>query len=584
MSSCQASYTLLGFLLQKNDSLCALNAQFLRDYADRLVNALLWVSLITVTTLLLRRVFRLLRFWSKGRRIPGPPCPSFYGHSRFFSRTGSTGNLNEFLSRSHKEYGPIVRLWLGPTQLLVSVKDPELIKEMLLKAEDKLPLTGKAFRLAFGPSNLFVSSFEKVQKRRESLSTELNGSLLERVHDVSLKVANGIAERIDSAKFKGALDCGSVSQHMAFSIIGSAFFGDAFLVWSNAKVYEELLMMVAKDACFWASYKIPPLWKRSFWRYQQLCAQLKSLTRDIVQESRQHHKLSGSFNQYHRNETTTSGCMADSNAEVLFAKDTVASILFPGELNDCIDLSEESCGNIMGMMFHGCFTAAGLIGSILTRLVMHPEIQEKIYSEICSVCKKSSMPDVIEVQKMHYLFATVYESARLLPAGPLLQRCSLKHDLNLCANIIIPAGAILAVPTLLVQTDGSSWGIDASQFNPTRFLSKATNCSDHNDVKPNFRLTTSIEGSGAYGSPLTKCLGFEDPNANAAFLPFGSGVRACIGQKFAVTGITALLASLLQLYEVRLDPVSKKDPNPTMSDSVLQLPPSPSIVLVKRDC
>ena len=47
-------------------------------------------------------------------------------------------------------------------QLLVSVKEPALIKEILLKAEDKLPLTGRVFRFAFGRSSLFASSFEKV--------------------------------------------------------------------------------------------------------------------------------------------------------------------------------------------------------------------------------------------------------------------------------------------------------------------------------------------------------------------------------------------------------------------------------------
>lgn len=56
-----------------------------------------------------------------------------------------------------------MKLWLGPTKLLVSIKDPELIREMLFKAEDKLPLTGKAFHLAFGPSSLFASSFDKVR-------------------------------------------------------------------------------------------------------------------------------------------------------------------------------------------------------------------------------------------------------------------------------------------------------------------------------------------------------------------------------------------------------------------------------------
>lgn len=71
--------------------------------------------------------------------------------------------VSDILSKSHEEYGPAVKLWLGPTQLLVSIKDPELIKEMLLKAEDRLPLTGKAFHWAFGRSSLFVSSFNEVQ-------------------------------------------------------------------------------------------------------------------------------------------------------------------------------------------------------------------------------------------------------------------------------------------------------------------------------------------------------------------------------------------------------------------------------------
>ncbi|KAL5539564.1 hypothetical protein UlMin_045325, partial [Ulmus minor] len=65
------------------------------------------------------------------------------------------------LSDSHQKFGSVVKLWLGPTQLLVSIKDPNLIKEMLFKAADKFPLTGKAFNLAFGRSSLFASSFDK---------------------------------------------------------------------------------------------------------------------------------------------------------------------------------------------------------------------------------------------------------------------------------------------------------------------------------------------------------------------------------------------------------------------------------------
>lgn len=71
--------------------------------------------------------------------------------------------ISDILYKCHKKYGRVVKLWLGPTQLLVSIEDTELIKEVLLKAEDKLPLTGRAFHLAFGKSSLFISRFGKVR-------------------------------------------------------------------------------------------------------------------------------------------------------------------------------------------------------------------------------------------------------------------------------------------------------------------------------------------------------------------------------------------------------------------------------------
>lgn len=65
----------------------------LMDYAVREINALLWLFLIVVTALLLQRIVALLRLWDTGRRIPGPPCPSFFGHSKLISASGSGDNL-----------------------------------------------------------------------------------------------------------------------------------------------------------------------------------------------------------------------------------------------------------------------------------------------------------------------------------------------------------------------------------------------------------------------------------------------------------------------------------------------------------
>lgn len=50
--------------------------------------------------------------------------------------------------------------------------------------------------------------------------------------------------------------------------------------------------------------------------------------------------------------------------------------------------------------------------------------------------------------------------------------------------------------------------------------------------------------------PVDSSFVLNDPNENAAFLPFGSGIRACVGQKFVIQEIATLFASLIEQYEV----------------------------------
>ncbi|GAY55035.1 hypothetical protein CUMW_161320 [Citrus unshiu] len=434
----------------------------LREYAEWEINAFLWISLITVTLVLLQKVVKLFRLRHHARKIPGPPCSSFYGHCPLLS----TQSLTEVLAESHEKYGSVVKLWLGPTKLLVSIKEPALIKEMLSKAEDKPPLTGRAFRLAFGQSSLFASTFDRVEKRRVTLSTELNGRLLERGKR-NCKLISGMDHNFD-----------------------------------NETAYKRMEAALGGSSSFDA--------------------------------------------------------------------------LVSQEPSGYLQAREEPCRNIMGVMFHGYLTTAGLVGNILARLATHQDIQEKIYSEIIMARKGLGEKDQQSVDNMLLLLATIYESARLLPAGPFLQRCSLKHDLTLKSGVTIPAGTVLVVPIQLVQMDNCSWGIDASQFNPYRFLSKkGRQCDQLGNI-------SSTGNAEEYVDPRQSSFVLNDPNNNAAFLPFGSGSRACVGQKYVTQGIATLFASLLERYEIRLQPGSEKNPKPTVNNCVFQLLPCPEIDFVER--
>ncbi|PNT74652.1 hypothetical protein BRADI_1g19670v3 [Brachypodium distachyon] len=540
-SSCGAAvpYTLLGALLSGGGGSYAPSwpacggRAFLRDYARRSTNATLWVGLLAFTWVLLRRVAALLRLWALGSRLPGPPA--LLAGTGLAAVCRARGDVTGYLSKLHGKFGPVVRLWVGPCQLLVSIKDASIIKEMLIKAEDKLPLNGRIYSLACGRLGLFISSFEKVKSRRESLIVFLNEKLDVGASESSFKIIEAVLQRVGSTIDKDFLDCRSFSQHMAFNIIGAALFGDVFFDWPDAAAYEELLMMVANDSCLWASYAVPPFWKPGYRRYRALCAKLKILTRAIIRKSIDRNSVFSHKDL--RSCKKSEGVVQDPVGCTSLLDGIVSGHCLYEAVEGPHSSEEEICGNIVGLMLHGISTSANLVGNILTRLILYPKLKDQLYEDIVAVCDKSSGMEIDDVLRMQFLLATVCESARLLPAGPLLQRCSLRHDLTLKSSMTIPAGALLVVPLHLVQMDVSIWGNDACQFNPSRFLQKDIHLGE---------ILAAHKGSN--GIKL-----FAECEKTDSFLPFGSGSRACVGQKFAILGISMLIAFLLHDYEVLCD-------------------------------
>lgn len=73
---------------------------------------------------------------------------------RVFIRCGAA-----YLEKMHKIYGPVVRIWLSTSRLLVSVNDSDLSKLVLMSARDRPPSTLK-IRLPAANSMVFASERE----------------------------------------------------------------------------------------------------------------------------------------------------------------------------------------------------------------------------------------------------------------------------------------------------------------------------------------------------------------------------------------------------------------------------------------
>ncbi|KAL5976984.1 hypothetical protein ACLOJK_021322 [Asimina triloba] len=122
----------------------------------------------------------------------------------------------------------------------------------------------------------------------------------------------------------------------------------------------------------------------------------------------------------------------------------------------------------------------------------------------------------------------VNESLRLYPPVVATIRRA-KADVEL-GSYKIPSGTELLIPILAVHHDPGTWGPDAAKFNPARFAEGAARASLH---------------------PM-------------AFIPFGLGARACVGQNLALVHAKMTLAILLQRFSLRLSPSYQHAPTVLM--------------------
>ncbi|XP_008787550.2 cytochrome P450 78A5-like isoform X2 [Phoenix dactylifera] len=166
------------------------------------------------------------------------------------------------------------------------------------------------------------------------------------------------------------------------------------------------------------------------------------------------------------------------------------------------------------MIFRGTDTVAILLEWIMARMVLHPDIQSKVQSEMDAVVGNSRLVSDSDIPNLPYLQSVVKESLRMHPPGPLLSWARLAiHDVHV-GDHFIPAGTTAMVNMWAITHDERIWA-DPNEFRPERFMAE--------DV--------SILGS------------------DLRLAPFGSGRRVCPGKALGLATVHLWLAQLLQSFK-----------------------------------
>nr|XP_029733570.1 probable cytochrome P450 4ac1 isoform X1 [Aedes albopictus] len=164
-------------------------------------------------------------------------------------------------------------------------------------------------------------------------------------------------------------------------------------------------------------------------------------------------------------------------------------------------------------------------------LIAHDQlVQQRLFEEVQSMFNNQSNLTVQDYSDLKYMDRVIKESLRIYPPVPFISRL-ITEDVRYDGKFV-PKGTIMNVEIYDLHRDPEQFP-DPERFDPDRFLPE------------------QVQRRSPY-----------------AYVPFSAGPRNCIGQRFAMLELKAILTAVLR--EFRVLPVTKREDVVFIADMVLR--------------
>ena len=203
---------------------------------------------------------------------------------------------------------------------------------------------------------------------------------------------------------------------------------------------------------------------------------------------------------------------------------------------------EEVRSQVLLFMLAGHETTAIALTFALHLLGRHQDVQDGVRDEVREVLGDGS-PSAATIAALPLTTAVLKEAMRLYPSAPIMGRLTVAED-DLMGHRVAPGTNVVVVPWT-IHRHPEFWQ-DPLVFDPMRFTGGGT--------RP-------------------------EPSHRYAWMPFGGGPRACIGQHFSM--VEAVLALALILLEHRVTARADTDRLP-VSSLITLFPTEPVLARVER--
>ncbi|GBC02750.1 hypothetical protein RclHR1_00480007 [Rhizophagus clarus] len=436
------------------------------------------------------------------RKIPGPPPESIL-----------FGNIKTLLTEEDsyvkwiQKYGNIVKFYGIFNQTSILVADTKIIQDMTLNhvydfikppnlLADAILIAGRGLVLAEG---------EEHKRQRKMMNPAFAHNNVKEMVPTFIRVASTLIGLIEDKVNSGEsnINLTPYISKATLDVIGLAGFNYEFnsLTSSNelAEAYNALFNSPNPTLRFistvLANYipffrEIPIKMNRDF---KNACAIINRVSKKLMEEK---------YNEAKNGE--------------LKSKDLLSLLI---NINMALPDEEKITNDelqyqIMTFLIAGHETTSSTTLWCLYSLAHYPHEQDLLREELVKAFPDKSKfnPTFDEINSLEYLNCIVKETLRIYSPAPVVGRTNVED--KVFGEYLIPKNTTIRIALLALHKSPEIWGPTANEFDPKRWLDPS--------------VTKNV--------------------TNLNYLPFLTGTRSCIGNKFALTEFKILLSMLIRNF------------------------------------
>ncbi|KAE8736594.1 Cytochrome P450 CYP4, partial [Frankliniella occidentalis] len=306
----------------------------------------------------------------------------------------------------------------------------------------------------------------------------------------------------------------NVMSKLGAFVVGSIM-ETAFGVDATASEVLDQLVRASEDAFFIVAYRVLHPWLLLDWLFRM--SRLGRLSRhheDVISKMTERVMEAKKAQLERRTEVAESGqqdnAENDEDDSVVREKYTFLDMALGDKAHA---LSDKEIIEEVRTLIAVQQTTASTLSFIMVMMALYPEVQESARAEVRELDAVQGLHPLERLKRLKYVERVIKETLRLFPITAIFAR-KLKKPLHLPDQKTIPAGVMVATSPYVVHRDPRHWP-DPERFDPDRFLPD-------------------------------RCAGRHP----YAYAPFSAGPRNCIGQRYAMLQMVAVVAAVLARVRV----------------------------------